>query len=138
MNPERWQRIKQICQSALERGAGARGVFLECACDGDAQLRREVESLLAKESKADHFIEESALVVAAQQLAAEPATITSGCALGPYQIFRCSVKAGWAKSIEPATPAWGATSPSRYCPPSTPPMATGGADSNRKPAWPGF
>jgi eukaryotic-like serine/threonine-protein kinase len=94
MNPERWQRIKQICQSALEREASARGAFLESACGGDAQLRREVESLLANESRADHFIEESALVVAAQQLAAEPATITSGCTLGPYQIVSLLSKGG--------------------------------------------
>ena len=88
MNPERWQRIKQICQSALEHGAGERGAFLECACDGDAQLRREVESLLANESQSRSFHRRvRSRMLLRSSSPPSRSTITSGCTLGPYQIL---------------------------------------------------
>ena len=47
MNPERWAQIKELFGSALEQEPGARGAFLRTACGEDAQLRCEIESLLA-------------------------------------------------------------------------------------------
>lgn len=47
MTPERWRQIKAIFQEASERAEAERAVFLDTACAGDAELRREVESLLA-------------------------------------------------------------------------------------------
>jgi len=46
--PERWQKIEELYHSALERDPLARGAFLDGACGHDADLRREVESLLAE------------------------------------------------------------------------------------------
>jgi hypothetical protein len=43
---ERWQRIKDVFQAALERPAAERAAFLGKACGDDSELRREVESLL--------------------------------------------------------------------------------------------
>ena len=43
-----WEHIKEVCLAALEISQGERGAFLERACDGDAALRTEVESLLAQ------------------------------------------------------------------------------------------
>jgi len=48
MTPERWARIEQIFQYAAETNIDGRGAFLEEACAGDEELRREVESLLAQ------------------------------------------------------------------------------------------
>src|SRR5262249_48125797 len=42
--------------------------FLEAACAGDEQLRREVESLLAAHQKAEHFLDTPAVELAANVL----------------------------------------------------------------------
>jgi serine/threonine-protein kinase len=57
MTPERWQEIERLCNAALEREASQRGAFLAQACEGDDELRREVESLLAQEKPAERFLE---------------------------------------------------------------------------------
>lgn len=46
MTPERWHRIEALYHSALERVSPDRNAFLSEACQGDDDLRREVESLL--------------------------------------------------------------------------------------------
>src|SRR5689334_1684917 len=48
MTPERWQKIKELCQLALERGPGERCGFLAASCPDDEPLRHEVESLIAR------------------------------------------------------------------------------------------
>ncbi|HKQ77711.1 MAG TPA: protein kinase [Blastocatellia bacterium] len=56
MNPERWRQIGQIYHTASESELEARAAFLDGACGGDDELRREVESLLRAREKADGFI----------------------------------------------------------------------------------
>lgn len=46
MNPERWERIQTLVESALERPEESRQSFLDSACGDDADLRAEVLSLL--------------------------------------------------------------------------------------------
>ena len=57
MTPERWQQVKQIFQSALERNPAERSAFLTEACAGDAALRGEVESLISSHKQAGDSIE---------------------------------------------------------------------------------
>jgi hypothetical protein len=45
--PDRWQRIEALYHSARERDPVSRAAFLDGACGPDANLRHEVESLLA-------------------------------------------------------------------------------------------
>ncbi|HYN90143.1 MAG TPA: serine/threonine-protein kinase, partial [Ardenticatenaceae bacterium] len=47
MTPERWQHITQVYEAALEHEPDARAAFLADSCGPDADLRREVDSLLA-------------------------------------------------------------------------------------------
>ena len=63
---DRWPRIERLYVEALERDPPAREAFLEAACEGDDELRREVRSLLRYESVADQFLGRPALVAAAQ------------------------------------------------------------------------
>ena len=49
---ERWQRLWSLFHSALERGPSERGAFLERGCGSDAELRREIEELLAAHEQA--------------------------------------------------------------------------------------
>src|SRR6185503_7085241 len=87
MKPERWQRVKQLCHSALETSASERAAFLDNACDGDEALRREVETLLAHEEEAEHFIEGAAVEVAAREMARDSAPSLVGRQVGHYQIL---------------------------------------------------
>ncbi|MGH7151094.1 MAG: serine/threonine-protein kinase, partial [Planctomycetota bacterium] len=48
MNPERYGEVKRLFSGALGLDPVERGAFLEAACSGDSDLRREVESLLER------------------------------------------------------------------------------------------
>jgi hypothetical protein len=65
---ERWQQVKELYLAASEREASERQLFLAEACGEDAELRSEVESLLAYNEKSEDFIESPALEVAAKLL----------------------------------------------------------------------
>ena len=54
--PERWRRIEPILERALELEGEARRKYLETACDGDEELRGEVQALLDSDSEAHHFL----------------------------------------------------------------------------------
>jgi len=69
MQPERWNEVEHLCHEALEREEGQRAAFLQSACAGDDSLLREVQSLLAHQKQAEHFIETPALEQAAMALA---------------------------------------------------------------------
>jgi serine/threonine-protein kinase len=56
-SPQRWQRVKQIFDAALEIAPAERAAFLELACALDLALRTEVESLLAALDEAGTFID---------------------------------------------------------------------------------
>src|SRR5438445_1643639 len=50
MTPERWRQIEALYHAASERDDGDRPRFLDEACGGDRELRREVEFLLEQPS----------------------------------------------------------------------------------------
>lgn len=60
MKPDVWQRVKQVLHSALEDPAARETVLAE-ACAHDAELCREVTSLLEINESAGNFIEEPAV-----------------------------------------------------------------------------
>src|SRR5215510_13641853 len=82
---ERWHQINQIYDAAVDVEEKNRASFLEEACGEDAELRREVESLLAYDRPAKQFINQPALQATAEKLASEPPSLV-GRRLGPYQI----------------------------------------------------
>ena len=69
MDSERWNHVDKLLQSALDRPAAEREVFLRRACGGDEQLEQEVRSLLAAHDSADSFLGAPAIAVAARELA---------------------------------------------------------------------
>jgi eukaryotic-like serine/threonine-protein kinase len=74
MEPERWHRVEELFQRALELDERLRPEFLGRSCEGDEMLRREVESLLAQEKKPKHFIDSPALEVVGRLVAEEAET----------------------------------------------------------------
>ncbi|MBC7929532.1 MAG: hypothetical protein H7Z38_03095, partial [Rubrivivax sp.] len=60
MTPERWQRIKELFHAAIERAPAERRAFLDEACAGDAQMRTEVETLVAAHEREGEFLDGAA------------------------------------------------------------------------------
>src|SRR6478752_3859792 len=61
MTPERWRVVDTILKAALACEPARREAFVADACGGDADLRREVASLLAAHDSSDHaFLERPA------------------------------------------------------------------------------
>jgi serine/threonine protein kinase len=76
----------------LELDESRRAEFVEHACGDDDLLRREVESLLAHEKAAEHFIESPALEVMAKLAARQPAIAGSeakliGATISHYRVM---------------------------------------------------
>jgi eukaryotic-like serine/threonine-protein kinase len=84
--PDRWSRVEALYHAARERDAKERAVFLDAACGGDAELRREVESLLAQSASADELLGKPAVAVAAQLITTSGATLLTGRRIGAYQL----------------------------------------------------
>ncbi len=59
MDRDRWSRVERLFGDAVEVESGERGEYVAAACEGDLELRQEVDSLLAAHLKAnDDFLEE--------------------------------------------------------------------------------
>jgi eukaryotic-like serine/threonine-protein kinase len=84
MNPDRWRRVADVYDAAMDREPAARGPFLAEVCGDDTDLRREVESLLAQEHTAV-VVDRSMDAVAAAVLQDTPC-LEPGAELGPYHI----------------------------------------------------
>ncbi len=85
MHPDRWKRVDSLYDHAAARTGDDRSRFLDEACDGDDALRRELESALAHDNPAGPFLEESALSVAAREVANQMPRLT-GRRFGPYLV----------------------------------------------------
>ena len=94
MKSDRWKEIERIYHAALERRADEREAFLDETCLDDAGLRREVESLLGYETRAEEFIEDPALDVAAEGMSRQPAQPMIGRRVGVYEITSLIGKGG--------------------------------------------
>ncbi len=64
MDAERWKRIDDLLQAALQVPAERQEEFLRKQCGGDSQLLEEVRSLLTSHRKAGSFLESPGLHVA--------------------------------------------------------------------------
>ena len=61
MVEERRRRVNELFHAALEHEPETRLAFLESSCGDDADLRRQVELLLAKQEEAGSFLETPAI-----------------------------------------------------------------------------
>jgi serine/threonine protein kinase/Tfp pilus assembly protein PilF len=86
MNAERWKKVSNIFQSAIEHVPRERAAFIDQACQGDEKMRREVESLLASHERAENFINVPAFAVAPDLLTEDRAGALIGNVIGHYRI----------------------------------------------------
>ncbi|MBK9317026.1 MAG: protein kinase [Acidobacteria bacterium] len=90
MNPSRWQKIDRLLDAAMDRPPSERAAFLLEACEGDNDLRHEVESLLDAHDRSGTFIEQSPSSSMAAELLGESGERDPqrmiGRTLGHYQL----------------------------------------------------
>jgi eukaryotic-like serine/threonine-protein kinase len=89
----RWLRIEYLFYAALELQDG-REAFLDESCAGDAELRKEVESLLNSSGQTMGFLQQP-VFEAAQQISGE--NELSGKRVGAYQLSRLIGEGGMGK-----------------------------------------
>src|SRR5688572_20469671 len=86
MTPDRWQKVTEVFEAALQRNAAERDGYLAEACAGDEELRREVEAMLESHNQASRFIEEPAMNVAARLIKEDGASLVGQKVLH-YQVL---------------------------------------------------
>ena len=94
MTPDRYFKIDQLVDGALEVDPDARDSYLDKACGGDGELRRAVQSLLDAYHKAERFIETPAMNLAARSLAEDSIMSLAGKMLGRYEIISLAGEGG--------------------------------------------
>jgi non-specific serine/threonine protein kinase/serine/threonine-protein kinase len=85
--PDRWEKTKALFQQALEVSGSRRAEFLAEACQGDNELRLDVEGLLAADSETDGFLETPAAALLGVSHDSSDALPGDG-RIGPYVIVR--------------------------------------------------
>src|SRR5438094_1661606 len=88
MTPERWKEVEARFEQALELPPGERPGFLQKSCNGDEELRREVESLLDSHACAGSFLDQRSLFFSGDAAEEAGAAVATGELIGPYRIVR--------------------------------------------------
>ena len=86
MEPELWQRITELFDDAMTLGPKERIAFLEKACEGDRDLRKQVERLVKSHEKSGDFLESSAFAEAPELLTDDRPGASVGELIGHYRI----------------------------------------------------
>jgi serine/threonine protein kinase/Tol biopolymer transport system component len=102
MERDRWEQIERLYNTALEREPDERAAYLDEACAGNDDLRREVAELLDADDPNDSFIQAPAIEIAARALAAKPLSeVQPGAqtappprSLGTYQLLELLGRGG--------------------------------------------
>lgn len=85
MTPERWEQVKDVLAAALDISSGERASYLDQRCEGDSQLRREVEQLLNGEGDS-RFLGQTSFAMTAAAVLPEEDNPWIGRRVGAYQI----------------------------------------------------
>jgi serine/threonine protein kinase len=82
MTPERLSRIRTIYETAVDMNAASRQLVLDRECNGDDELRQEVERLLGARERLPAWLSGPVFGVAHVALANGPSTLTEPAAVG--------------------------------------------------------
>src|SRR6185503_7261169 len=92
MNSEKWRKITELFEAALERPVAERAAFLEVHSEGDEEVRRRVEEMLAADARQDLLMDRPAYKAVGTFM---PALLTqadsqsfSGEMIGDYRLVR--------------------------------------------------
>jgi serine/threonine protein kinase/tetratricopeptide (TPR) repeat protein len=85
---DRWRRLETLFYEALDLQPAARSQFLQERCRGDADLQKEIETLLDSAEKPIDFLKKPVLEAAHQMIAEEhPGAIAPGTRLAHYEVI---------------------------------------------------
>ncbi len=87
MTPERWQKVKEIFQAALNRAPSERAAFVAAASYGDDLVRQEVESLMSSDGRDGTFLDAPAYEAAAEMIVNDKSGLKKGRTIGPFEIL---------------------------------------------------
>src|SRR6266403_2079626 len=87
MEPERWREASRILESVLERDPARRAAYLDDVCAHDAELRREVESLLVASEQAGSLLDLPAMEMAAPLFVNDSIQSMLGQSIRRYKII---------------------------------------------------
>src|SRR6516164_2672198 len=87
MTTDRWKRIEEIFQGALELPLSERSDYVAQACGADAELRSEIESLLASDSGSVTALR-SVIEADVRELPTVSVASQAGLQVGPYRLVR--------------------------------------------------
>jgi serine/threonine protein kinase/tetratricopeptide (TPR) repeat protein len=92
MTPERWLKVEEVFQAALDLGPAERDQYVSQACADDEALRQEVQTLLSQHESAGDLLEKplygETAISALESLADEDVDPMLGRRLGAYRIER--------------------------------------------------
>jgi len=85
---ERWARVKELFEAAVDLDPNQRSALLARECGEDESLRGEVESLLKSDQQTDGFIEQPAFEIPRDLFPGEVEEPFAGRQFGAYQVIR--------------------------------------------------
>jgi eukaryotic-like serine/threonine-protein kinase len=85
---ERWARVKELFEAAVELDLNQRAPFLDNECGGDEALRTEIESLLESDELTGGFIEEPAFAIPRDLFPDNAEESFVGRQFGAYEVIR--------------------------------------------------
>lgn len=87
MTADRWRRVREAFERALEQSPDAPGAWLERQLDADPEIRADLASLIAHHGRAGAFLTDSIAARAPQWLAADDG-LPPGRRVGDYAVVR--------------------------------------------------
>lgn len=92
MNSDKWRKISDVFDAALDRPIAERAAFLEHACAGDEEVQQRVEEMLAADERQNLLMDRPAYKVlgafAPSMLSHDEAKSFSGEMIGTYRLIR--------------------------------------------------
>ncbi|MGZ4983450.1 MAG: protein kinase domain-containing protein [Chthoniobacterales bacterium] len=85
---ERWARVKELFEAAVDLDPNQRTALLDKECGDDDALRSEIESLLKSDERTDGFIEQPAIAIPRDLFPNNVEEPFAGRQFGSYQIIR--------------------------------------------------
>src|SRR5450631_3086153 len=85
---ERWARVKELFEAAVDLDPNQRTALLDKECGGDEILRGEIESLLKSDERTDAFIEQPAFAIPHDLFPDNAEEPFIGRQFGVYQVVR--------------------------------------------------